>query len=123
VIRVLLVDDSGEVRRSVTAAFSDLFPEMTVEEAANAVEAMALVQRSAFDVVLLDLSLPDRTGLATLRDLRRLRPSLPVVVMTFHPEREFEAAARDAGAAAYVTKGSPAETIGQAVREALGGDR
>jgi DNA-binding NarL/FixJ family response regulator len=123
--RVLLVDDNDEVRRSVKAVLADLIPGTTFEEAASAAQALTLVGGSVFDVALLDLSLPDRSGLATLRDLRRLQPDLPVVVMTFHQEPEFMAAARTAGAAAYVSKGSPAEAIERAVSVALaaGGDR
>jgi DNA-binding NarL/FixJ family response regulator len=120
VIRLLLVDDHDELRRSLQIVLGALFPAMTFDHAASAAEAMALAERGAFDVVLLDLSLPDRSGMATLRDLRRLRPALPVVVMSFHPEAEFMIAARAAGAAAYVTKGSPTEAIERAVRTALG---
>jgi signal transduction histidine kinase len=70
--------------------------------------------------VLLDLSLPDGKGVETLRDIRRLRPSLPVVVMSLHPEAEYGPAVRAAGAAAYLTKGAGAATIAAAVRRALG---
>lgn len=121
-IHVLLVDDNGEVRRSLKVVLADLFPATMIEEAESAAQAMALVESSAFDVVVLDLSLPDRSGMVTLRDLRRLHPTLPVVVMSFHPEAGFMAAAQDAGAAAYVTKGSPAAVIRKAVRVAVGDD-
>jgi len=69
--------------------------------------------------VLLDLSLPDRSGLETLRALRRLLPASPVLVMSFHPEADYAAAVRAAGAPGYVAKGDAPATLLDAVRGAL----
>ena len=121
--RVLIVDDSDQVRRSVRAVLSDALPDIVVEEAADAAEALALVERRPWDAVLLDLSLPDRRGMDALRDIRRLRPGLPVLVMSLHAEAEYGAAARAAGATGYVAKGSAPETIAQAVEGALSASR
>ena len=81
------------------------FPGAIVGEAAGALPAFALVAEEHWDLVLLDLSLPDRGGVETLRDLRTLRPNLPVVVMSLHPEAEYRAAMRAAGAVDYISKG------------------
>lgn len=121
--RVLIVDDSAEVRRSVREVLSDALRDLVVEEAADAAGALALVEREVWDVVLLDLSLPDRRGMDALRDIRRLRPGLPVLVMSLHAEAEYGAAARAAGAAGYVAKGSAPETIARAVEGALSASR
>jgi DNA-binding NarL/FixJ family response regulator len=120
-MRILLVDDSDQVRRSVRAVLCDAVADLTVEEAAGAGEALALIARDGWDAVLLDLSLPDRSGLDTLREIRRLRPALPVLVMSFHPETEYAAAARAAGAAGYLSKGSSAAAIAAAVSAVLAG--
>jgi two-component system invasion response regulator UvrY len=117
--RVLLVDDSTLVRRSVRAVLASALSDVTVGEAGGAAEALVLVDREPWDVVLLDLSLPDRSGIDTLRDIRRLRPALPVLVMSFHTEAEYAAAARAAGAVGYVAKGSPSAVIASAVKSAL----
>jgi len=117
--RILLVDDSGEVRRSVRAVLEDLLPNTICGEAAGARDALSAVGRERWDLVLLDLSLPDCSGLDLLRDLRRLCPAVPVVVMSFHPEAEYSAAAEAAGAAGYVAKGSSPEVIAGACAAAL----
>jgi DNA-binding NarL/FixJ family response regulator len=117
--RILLVDDSEPVRRSVRAVLAEAVTGLTVGEAGGATEALALVAREPWDVVLLDLSLPDRSGIETLRDIRRLRPGLPVLVMSFHPATEYAAAAKAAGAAGYVSKGSAADVLASAVAAAL----
>jgi len=117
--RILLVDDSDDVRRSVRAVLADAVADSTIGEARDAAGALATLAQERWDVVVLDLSLPDRSGLATLRDIRRLQPALPVVVMSFHGEAEYAAAARAAGAAGYVAKGSPSGVIADAVISAL----
>jgi len=119
--RVLVIDDSDALRRSVREVLGTALPDVVVGEAAGARPGLALVGSEPWDAVLLDLSLPDANGLDTLRDIRRLRPELPVVVMSLHPEEEYGPAVRAAGAAVYVTKGSAAETIADAVRGVLRG--
>ncbi|HMF44112.1 MAG TPA: response regulator [Polyangia bacterium] len=119
--RILLVDDSDDVRRSVRAVLAGAVPDPAIGEAADAAGALALLAQQRWDVVVLDLSLPDRSGLETLRDIRRLQPALPVVVMSFHGEVEYAAAARAAGAASYIAKGSPAGVIADAITSALSG--
>jgi two-component system invasion response regulator UvrY len=115
VTRVLVVDDSDAVRRTIRTALADLLANATIEEASGAVEALARVDVERWDLVLLDLSLPDRSGIETLRAIRARRPALPVLVMSFHPEAAYGAAVRAAGAAGYLTKGSSAEVIAEAV--------
>ena len=117
--RVLVVDDSREVRRSVRDVLGAALGDLEIGEAAAAAEALALVECEPWDAVLLDLSLPDRRGLDALRDLVRLRPRLPVLVMSLHAEAEYGPAVRAAGAAGYLAKGSAPEVIAAAVAAVL----
>jgi DNA-binding NarL/FixJ family response regulator len=118
-VRILLVDDHAEVRHALGALLSASFTGASIGEAGAATEAVAAVGAGSWDLVLLDLSLPDRRGLEALRELRRLRPALPVLVMSFHPESDYAAAVRAEGAAGYVAKGSAPAVIVEAVRAAL----
>jgi len=118
--RILLVDDSDDVRRSVRAVLEAALAGVTIGEAASAGAALAALARDEpWDLVLLDLSLPDQSGLAALREIRRLRPALAVIAMSFNPETEYAAAARAAGAVGYIAKGSAPEAIASAVTKAL----
>jgi len=117
--RLLVVDDNGEVRRSVCAVLGDLLAGVSFGEAATASDALAAFAREKWDAVLLDLSLPDRSGLETLREMRRAHPDVPVLVMSFHPQAEYAAAARAHGAAGYVAKGSSPEVMAAAITAAL----
>ena len=117
--RILVVDDSDDFRRSLRPVLADAVVDLAVAEARHAGEALELLAREPWDVVLLDLSLPDRNGIEILRDIRRLRPALPVVVMSFHTEAEYSVAARAAGAAGYLSKGSSSGAIAAAIHDAL----
>jgi len=120
-MRVLIVDDHERVRRGVRDALDQALGQGVCGEAGGALEALRRVEQEPWDVVLLDLSLPDGNGMDTLKELRRKRPGVPVLVMSMHPESQYGPAARAAGAAAYLPKGSDPETIAAAVRGALGG--
>jgi DNA-binding NarL/FixJ family response regulator len=119
-MRVLIIDDHEQVRRGVREAICRTLGTKECGEAGSAAEGVRMIQEQPWDVVLLDLSLPDRSGLETLRELRRLRPDVPVLVMSMHPESHYGEGARAAGAAAYLTKGSDPEEIAAAVRGVLG---
>jgi DNA-binding NarL/FixJ family response regulator len=120
--RVLIVDDHQRVRRSVREVVERALAGSAVGEAGGRAEALERMQGDGeWDLVLLDLSLPDGEGLSTLRELRRLRPATPVLVMSMHPEAQYGPAARAAGAAGYLPKGSDPETVAEAVRRALRG--
>ena len=117
--KVLVVDDSDAVRRSIHTLLAELLANATIAEAASAAAALARVDAEHWDLVLVDLSLPDRSGIDTLRAIHARRPALPVLVMSFHPEAAYASAVRAAGAAGYLTKGTSAEVLAQAVRGAL----
>jgi len=117
--RILLVDDSEEVRRSMRSVLVEAIAGATFGGAGDAAQALAAIARAPWDLVLLDLSLPDRSGFDVLRDMRRQWPALPVLVMSFNRDAEYAAATRAAGAAGYVAKGSAVGAIVAAVREAL----
>jgi DNA-binding NarL/FixJ family response regulator len=118
-MRVLIVDDHERLRRSLREVLGRSLGGATWGEAAGAAEALRLVEAEPWDVVLLDLSLPDASGLETLGELRRRRPTLPVLVMSMHPAAQFAPAALAAGASGYLAKGSDPETIAAAVRGVL----
>jgi DNA-binding NarL/FixJ family response regulator len=121
-MRVLIVDDHPSVRRSLRETIGRGFAGAVVGEAGSAAEGLSLLQQQTWDLALLDLSLPDRAGLATVADFRRLRPALPLLVMSMHPASQYAAAAAAAGAAGYLAKGSDPDTLLAAMRAAAGAD-
>lgn len=119
--KILLVDDHEVVRDGVKKILDKQPGAATFGEAGTAPEALELVREQDWDVVLLDISLGGRDGLEVLREIRRLRPRLPVLILSMHSEELFARRALKAGAAGYVTKGSPRAELAQAVEEVIKG--
>lgn len=120
-IRVLLVDDHAVVRRGVRDLLAEAFPGAAFGEAEEPRAALAMVAAEPWDLVVLDLTLPGRGGIDALKEIKRLRPSLPVLVLSMHSESQYAMRVLRAGASGYVTKGSAPEVIAAAARRALEG--
>ena len=121
--RILLVDDHPIVRQGIKQVLAGAFHPALVGEAANAEEGLSEVRHTAWDVLVLDLTLPGVSGLDLLKDLRRERPSLPVLVLSMHPPDQFARRAMNAGAAGYLTKDSAPTELVKAVGEVMAGRR
>ena len=98
-MRILIADDHAVVRRGLRETLGEAFPRATFGEAKAAQEALESVMRQDWDVLILDISMPGKSGLDILDDLRRLRPKLPVLLVSMHPEGQFARRALKAGAA------------------------
>lgn len=94
-----------------------------VVEAASAAAALAAVRRESWDLLILDVALPDKHGLQVLKEVKLLRPTLPVLMLSLYPEREFALRAIKAGASGYLTKDRMPSEVVAAVREVLAGRR
>jgi DNA-binding NarL/FixJ family response regulator len=81
------------------------------------------VKRQAWDVIILDISMPGKSGLDILDDLHHLRPNLPVLLLSIHPEEQYARRALKSGAAGYLTKESVPEELKEAVKRVLAGGR
>ena len=121
--RILLVDDHPVVRQGIKQILADAFCPAQVGEAANAEEVMSEIKNTEWDVMVLDLSLPGTSGLDLLKDLRRERPTLPVLVLSMYPPDQFARRAMNAGASGYLTKDSNPNELVKAVGEVVAGRR
>jgi two-component system invasion response regulator UvrY len=122
-IRVLIVDDHAILRRGLRELLSDAFPEAKFGEASHAGQAQEQLQKKEWDVVLLDITLPGRSGLDLLKEFKAARPKLPVLVLSAHPEDQFAVRVLKAGAEGYMTKESAPEELVSATRKILAGGR
>jgi DNA-binding NarL/FixJ family response regulator len=123
VIRALVADDHAVVRRGLRDVLGESRDIVVRGEARNASEVLEKVRHEPWDVVVLDLNLPDRSGLDLLGDLKRERPNLPVLILTVYSEEQFAVRAFRAGAAGYLTKESAPEELVAAVRKVVRGGR
>ncbi len=122
-IRALVVDDHAVVRHGVMHIIREEFQGALVGEASSTDEALQLVRRDPWDVVVLDITMPGRSGLEALQEIRHDRPALPVLILSMHPEDQMATRVLKAGAAGYVPKDSAAVELAEAIRTVLAGRR
>src|SRR4029077_6309910 len=122
-MKVLIADDHAVFRRGLRETLAEFFFKITFGEAKTAQETVELVRRHDWDVVILDISMPGKSGLDVLDDLRRLRPRLPILLLSMHPEEQYARRALKAGASGYLTKESVPEELKLAVRKIVAGGR
>jgi len=112
-IRILVVDDHAIVREGLKQILADVNDMAVRDEAAGGQEALNKIRSGEFDVVLLDISMPGRSGLEILKEIKAERPKLPVLILSMHAEEQYAVRALRAGASGYLTKASaPDELIG-----------
>lgn len=122
-IRALIADDHAVVRQGLIQILGNI-PEITVAgEAINGQEVLDKVRAEAWDVVILDISMPDRSGLDILKQLKSERPKLPVLVLSMHSEDQYAVRALKAGASGYLTKDSAPDELVKAIRKVVSGGR
>lgn len=122
-MRILLTDDHALVRRGVAHILRDEIADLTVTEAGTAQETLDAVRAALWDLVILDVNLPDKNGLETLKDIKRMSPHLPVLILSLYPEAQYARRALKAGASGYITKDTAPEEVTSAVRRILQGGR
>jgi two-component system, NarL family, invasion response regulator UvrY len=121
VIRILIADDHPILRRGLKEILVRELEGAICGEAGNAQEVLSEVQSQDWNLVILDVTMPGRSGLDVLRDLRSLRPKLPVLVLSMHPEDQLGKRVLRAGASGYMNKESAPEELIKAVRKVLEG--
>ena len=122
-IRVLIADDHAIVRQGLRQILSDT-PDLTVSgEAENGVQAVQMVRGGEWDVVLMDVSMPDRNGIDALKLIKKEFPRLPVLILSMYPEEQYAIRALKAGAAGYLTKQSAPDLLVTAIRQVASGKK
>jgi DNA-binding NarL/FixJ family response regulator len=121
--RILIADDHAIVREGLKQIVQQTLDIIVVDEASNAAETIAKVRRLELDLLLLDISMPDRSGLDVLLELKRDFPRLPVLILSFYPEDQYALRMIKAGASGYVTKESASDELVVAIRKVAQGGR
>lgn len=120
-LRILCVDDHQVVRDGMRRIFDDKNIPVEIGEASDAAEATLLANRQEWDVAVLDISLGGKSGLDVLKEIKQLRPRLPVLMFSMHSEEIYARRAINAGAQGYITKGSSSEELFAAINRIASG--
>jgi two-component system invasion response regulator UvrY len=122
-IRILIADDHSIVRRGIHQILKEEFPDAIIVEVEDAESLVNKVSSADWDVVISDLSMPGRSGLDVLPQLKQLNPKLPVLIMSIHPEDHYAIRVLKAGASGYLSKDLAPEELINAVKKVLSGKR
>lgn len=116
---IVIVDDHPTTREGLRAVINREPDLMVCGEAGNARQAMEIVQKLAPDLVLMDITMPDKSGLELVKDLKALHPQLAILGLSMHEETLYAERVLRAGAGGYITKQQPPEELVKAIRQVL----
>ncbi len=122
-MKILITDDHAVLRRGLKQILEDGFGPVQFGEASNASEAIEAVARENWDVVMLDITMPGRTGLEALKEIKAIKPQQRVIVLSVHSEDQFAVRVLKAGASGFLNKDSAPEELVKAVRKVTAGGR
>jgi two-component system invasion response regulator UvrY len=122
-IHVLIADDHAIVRQGLRQILSETDDLVVTGEADDGAEALQLARQQEWDVFLLDVTMPNRNGIDTLKQLKKEFPRLPVLILSMHPEEQYAVRALKAGASGYLNKGSAPEQLVTAIRHVASGKK
>ncbi len=120
-IKIMIVDDHTIVRDGLKQIIAQTSDMEVVAEAGDGSEMLDLIKEQPCDIILLDISLPGRSGIDYLKDMKHLSPNLPILILSMHPEEQFALRAIKAGAAGYLTKKSASRELITAIRRVADG--
>ena len=122
-LKFLIADDHTVVRKGLCQILLDEFPNAHVEEVADAEQMIQKVMSDKWDVVISDLSMPGRSGLDALQQIKISHPDLPVLILSIHPEEQYALRALKSGAAGYLSKDTAPDELVKAIHKVLLGKK
>ena len=122
-LKILIADDHAIVRQGLKQIVTETRDIIVAGEASNGQELLNKIKDEDYDVVVLDITMPGRNGIDVLRQLRTERPSLPILILSMHPEEQYALRALKAGASGYLTKESAPDELVTAIRKVSSGGK
>ena len=118
-LRILIADDHTVVRKGLRLILLEEFPNAVIEEVGDAGELIKKVMSAQWDIVVSDVSMPGRSGLDSLQQIKLSHPDLPVLILSIHPEEQYALRALKAGASGYLSKDTASDELVKAVQKIL----
>jgi two-component system invasion response regulator UvrY len=122
-LKILIADDHPVFRRGLKQIIAEIPDTVVVDEATNGWEALQMTRAGDYDTVILDISMPGKSGIDVLAQLIREKPKLPVLMLSMHPEEQYAVRALRAGASGYLTKESAPEELVAAIQKVSTGGK
>jgi DNA-binding NarL/FixJ family response regulator len=121
IIRIVIADDHSFLREGIKKTIQDEMDMKIVGEAANAFDALEMIKELEPDIAIMDISMPGKSGLDVLKDLKAMKKKFRILILSMHPEDRFAIRALKAGASGYLTKESAPDELVKAIRTLLTG--
>ncbi len=122
-IRVLIIDDHAIIREGLKLMLSETHDIAAVDEAANGEQGLDKVLKNDYDVILLDITMPGRGGIDTLKDIHNVKPDIPILILSMHPEEQYALRVLKAGGSGYLTKQRAPQEVIDAIRKVVSGGK
>jgi DNA-binding NarL/FixJ family response regulator len=122
-IKILIADDHTVVRKGLRQILLEGFPSAQIEEVGDAEEMIKKVMNGEWDVIISDLSMPGRSGLEALQQIKQINAKLPVLILSIHPEEQYALRVLKAGASGYLSKDMAPEELVNAVQRVMLGKK
>lgn len=122
-IKILIADDHPIVRMGIKQMIADFSDIVVAGEAGSSDEVLHLIRKEDWDAVVLDISMPGRSGIETLKRIKDIKPDLPVLILSMYPEDQYALRLLKAGASGYMTKESAPDLLVSAIRKVADGKR
>jgi len=122
-IKILIADDHAVFRHGLKDILANHFPGAAIGEAGTGQDAIGQVRKAAWNIVVLDVTMPGRNGVDVLREIRQIRPALPILMLSMHPEEQYAMRVLKAGAAGYIAKIKAPLEIVEAAKIVLAGKK
>jgi two-component system, NarL family, invasion response regulator UvrY len=116
-LKILIADDHPVVRQGIMRIIEETTDMKVTDEAEDAAETLKKIKEKDFDLILLDISMPGRDGLEVVREIKYLKPNLPILILTMHPEKYYGLRMLQAGASGYLTKQNAPFDLIEAIRK------
>ncbi len=122
-MKIIIADDHAVVRKGLKQILTEMSGVTLVEEVNNSMALIERITKVNFDFVILDISMPGHSGLLALKEIKNLKPKLPVLILSMHPEEQYALRALRDGASGYITKDSAPEELVTAIQKILSGHK
>lgn len=122
-MKILIADDHSVVRKGLRLILAEAYPNAVIQEVGDAVDLLKKASKETWTVIISDISMPGRSGVETIKELKDLVPKTPVLILSVHAAEEYAVRTIKAGASGYLTKDSAPDELVKAVETVVGGRR
>jgi two-component system, NarL family, invasion response regulator UvrY len=122
-MKIIIADDHALIRKGLKEILQPVKGLVLLDEAENGSELLLKISQNDYDIVVLDISMPGKSGLDVLKDIKRLQPDLPVLILSVYPEEQYAIRVLKAGASGYMTKDSAPDDLVNAIKKIVSGGK